>query len=111
MRYHWPGNIRELQNVIERAVIVSAGPVLKVPIAELKPRREPKAAVVPARPNLKHTLGDAERAEILKALEESNWIVAGADGAAARLGMKRSTLQFRMRKLGIQVARTGLTSK
>ncbi len=111
VRYHWPGNIRELQNVIERAVIISTGPVLKVPIAELKPPRQPKTSVKPAATSLKGTLGDAERAEILKALEEADWIVAGANGAAARLGMKRSTLQFRMRKLGIQVTRTGSTSK
>ena len=108
VRYHWPGNIRELQNVIERAVIISTGPVLKVAVADLKPSRQPKATVKPG-PSLKGTLGDAERAEILKALEESNWIVAGPQGAAARLGMKRSTLQFRMQKLGIQVTRTAQT--
>jgi len=111
VRYHWPGNIRELQNVIERAVIISTGPVLKVPIAELKPPRQPRPAVKPGGTSLRGTLGDAERAEILKALEESDWIVAGANGAAARLGMKRSTLQFRMQKLGIQVTRTGSSSK
>jgi formate hydrogenlyase transcriptional activator len=108
VRYHWPGNIRELQNVIERAVIISTGPVLKVAVADLKPSRRPKATVKPG-PSLKGTLGDAERAEILKALEESNWIVAGPQGAAARLRMKRSTLQFRMQKLGIQVTRTAQT--
>jgi len=79
-------------------------------VAELKPPRQPKSPPKPG-PSLKGTLGDAERAEILKALEDSNWIVAGAHGAAARLGMKRSTLQFRMQKLGIQVTRTGSTSK
>jgi formate hydrogenlyase transcriptional activator len=108
VRYHWPGNIRELQNVIERAVIISTGPVLKVAVADLKPSRRPKATVKPG-PSLKGTLGDAERAEILKALEESKWIVAGPQGAAARLGMKRSTLQFRMQKLRIQVTRTAQT--
>jgi len=82
--------------------------VLKVAVADLKPSRQPKATLTP-RPSLKGTLGDAERAEILKALEESNWIVAGPQGAAARLRMKRSTLQFRMQKLGIQVTRTAQT--
>jgi formate hydrogenlyase transcriptional activator len=107
VRYHWPGNIRELQNVIERAVIVSRGSVLKVPTADLKP-----AAVVSegARPpaaagTLRGTLGETERAQILAALEQSRWVIAGPNGAAARLGLKRSTLQFRMRKLGIQIAR------
>ena len=85
VRYHWPGNIRELQNVIERAVIISTGPVLKVPIAELKRPRHPKTPTKSSGASLKGTLGDAERAEILKALEESNWIVAGPNGAAACL--------------------------
>jgi formate hydrogenlyase transcriptional activator len=57
--------------------------------------------------NLKDVLGDAERQQIVNALEQANWVVAGPNGAAARLGMKRSTLQFRMQKLGIRVARTG----
>ena len=108
VRYQWPGNIRELQNVIERAVIISKGPVLKVSLGELKTAPDPKArATRAAAAPLKNVLGEAERAEILRALEESGWVVAGPDGAAARLGMKRSTLQFRMRKLGIRVARTG----
>ena len=112
VRYQWPGNIRELQNVIERAVIISTGPVLKVPVRELKVAPEPKARATPrAAAPLKNVLGDTERAEILKALEESGWVVAGPDGAAARLGVKRSTLQFRMRKLGIRVARTGAASE
>jgi formate hydrogenlyase transcriptional activator len=94
-RYHWPGNVRELQNVIERAVILTTGPVLRVPLADLKQR----ASASPAAAN--GTMEDAERQHILAVLEEANWVLAGANGAAARLGLKRSTLQFRMRKLGI----------
>ena len=100
-RYHWPGNIRELQNVIERAVIVSTGKSLRVPVSDLKGR----ASVAKSAP-MREMLEKTEREQILKALEESNWIVAGPAGAAARLGMKRSTLQFRMGKLGIRVSRS-----
>jgi formate hydrogenlyase transcriptional activator len=111
VRYHWPGNIRELQNVIERAVIVSKGPVLQVPVADLKARPEngssPKKSVAAEGDNLRAVLDDAERKQIVNMLEQSNWVVAGPNGAAARLGMKRSTLQFRMSKLGIHVSRTG----
>jgi formate hydrogenlyase transcriptional activator len=110
-RYHWPGNVRELQNVIERAVIVSKGSVLKVPLAGLKPPPAGKAAPAispsPATENLRNVLDEEERKRIVTALEQANWIVAGSNGAAARLGMKRSTLQFRMQKLGIRVSRTG----
>jgi formate hydrogenlyase transcriptional activator len=95
MRYPWPGNIRELQNILERAVILSPGPVLQVPLADLKP---PLAAA----PSRNHgTIQDVERRHILAVLEETNSVLGGPNGAAARLGMKRSTLQFRMRKLGI----------
>src|SRR3990170_413362 len=109
VRYQWPGNIRELQNVIERGVIVSRGPVLNVPIAEFKAHTARAALAKPVKPasSLRDTLGEAERNQILKALEQSQWVIAGPKGAAARLGMKRSTLQFRMRKLGIRIARTG----
>ena len=94
-RYHWPGNIRELQNVIERAVILSTGPVLKVALTELKPRATPTSLK-------KHeTLEEAERKHILAVLQDTNWVLSGSNGAAVRLGMKRPTLQFRMRKLGI----------
>jgi formate hydrogenlyase transcriptional activator len=93
VRYSWPGNIRELENLIERAVIVSPGPVLRVPLSELKSPNEPLAD------NL--TLRAAEREHILKALEATNWVLAGPRGAAARLGMKRTTLQSKMRKLGV----------
>ncbi len=95
-RYRWPGNIRELQNLIERAVILSLGSVLHVPLDDL----ETGAAV--GQPQGKaQTLADAERSHIVATLTDTKWVVAGARGAAARLGMNRSTLQFRMKKLGI----------
>jgi formate hydrogenlyase transcriptional activator len=95
-RYDWPGNIRELQNLIERAVILSSGQTLEVPVAALN------AAQLPADPAAGgETLQEADRRHIIGALERSNWVIAGPGGAAARLGIKRSTLQFRMRKLGI----------
>ena len=97
-RYHWPGNIRELENFIERAVILSRGSTLDVPLAELKQRMEP--APVEAVRSLT-TLEDAEREHIRHALETANWKVGGQSGAASRLGMKRTTLQSKMAKLGI----------
>ena len=96
VRYPWPGNIRELQNVIERAVILSSGKELKVPIADLKPRLSENSGS-----NGMMTLEEIEKRHILYVLEQSNWVFSGPNGAAARLGMKRPTLQFRMRKLGI----------
>ena len=94
VQYAWPGNIRELENLIERAVIVSPGPVLRVPLTELK---------LPSEPNINEliTLEAAEREHILRALEATNWVLGGPRGAAARLGMKRTTLQSKMRKLGV----------
>ena len=106
-RYHWPGNIRELQNVIERAVIVSTGPDLSVDVADLKfPKAGhavEKTAVSKSPTNgaLHDVLEQSERRQILEALEQCNWVVAGPQGAAVQLGMKRSTLQQRIRKLGI----------
>ena len=106
-RYHWPGNIRELQNVIERAVIISTGPALSVDVADLKfPKGGPPSAEQLASPKstngaLHEVLEETERQQILRAVKQSNWIVSGPNGAAARLGMKRSTLQKRMHKLGI----------
>jgi formate hydrogenlyase transcriptional activator len=105
-QYHWPGNIRELQNVIERAVIISAGPELSVDVADLKFPKVGSPAQNSASPKstigaLHDVLEETERQQILKAVKQSNWIVAGPNGAAARLGMKRSTLQKRMHKLGI----------
>jgi formate hydrogenlyase transcriptional activator len=102
IRYSWPGNIRELQNIIERAVILSPGPVLQVPLADLKP---PAAG---ASPQSHDTLEEAERKHILAVLGETKWVLGGPNGAAVRLGLKRSTLQFRMHKLGI--ARPGGSS-
>jgi formate hydrogenlyase transcriptional activator len=95
-QYQWPGNIRELQNLIERAVILSPGPVLRVPLQDLPARSV--AGIDKVRPQ---TLHEAERAHILEALKETKWVIAGPNGAAARLGMNRSTVQFRMKKLGI----------
>jgi formate hydrogenlyase transcriptional activator len=94
VRYHWPGNIRELENLIERAAIVSPGPALDVPLTELKSHAE-------AAPSDITTLVAAEREHILRALRATNWVLGGPKGAAARLGMKRTTLQSRMHKLGI----------
>ena len=92
--YPWPGNIRELENVIERAVILSPGPTLRVPLADLQ-------AAEPASSSTAVTLADAEREHILVALRDAHWVLAGPNGAAARLGMKRTTLQSKMKKLGI----------
>ncbi len=93
--YSWPGNVRELQNFIERAVIVSPGSTLRPPLAELKD-------VVVRRPNPKlSTLEEVEREHVLRAIRESNWVIGGPNGAAARLGMKRTTLAYRIRKLNI----------
>jgi formate hydrogenlyase transcriptional activator len=92
--YDWPGNIRELQNFIERSVILSDGSVLRPPLAELKS----SAAIEPSEAT---TLEQAERDHIRKTLEQTRWVVAGPNGAAARLGIPRSTLYFRMQKLGI----------
>jgi len=95
-RYPWPGNIRELQNCLERAVIVSPGPVLQVPLDDLRP------SVIPSHESRKpQTLEENERALILATLQETKWVLAGPKGAAVRLGLNRSTLAFRMKKLGI----------
>jgi formate hydrogenlyase transcriptional activator len=93
-RYAWPGNIRELQNLVERAVILSSGNVLNVPLQDLKHRA---SAINPS----SQTLEETERAHILAVLEKTKWKLSGPNGAAARLGLNRSTLQFRMKKLGI----------
>ena len=119
-RYSWPGNIRELQNVIERAVILTNGPVLSVHIDDLRAPSLPAAPLstlnghaastqtaAPSRQDLRSALEESERQQIVAALEQSNWVVAGPEGAAARLGLKRSTLQSRMQKLGIRISRTG----
>jgi formate hydrogenlyase transcriptional activator len=95
--YHWPGNIRELQNLIERAVILSRGSTLEIPLGELKQ---------PAKQTANHANGGAsletvERDHILKVLGDAKWVIGGPTGAAARLGINRTTLNHRMRKLGI----------
>src|SRR6185369_208165 len=93
-RYAWPGNVRELANLIERAMILSRGRTLEVPLDALVRRRPAGSATGEAD-------SDAERAAVLRALEQANWVLAGPRGAAARLGMKRTTLQSLMRRLGI----------
>ena len=99
-RYHWPGNIRELQNIIERAVILSTDSALNVDVADLKISQAapPKS---PLNGALHDVLEQSERQQILRTLAQCNWVVAGPKGAAAHLGMKRSTLQLRIKKLGI----------
>jgi formate hydrogenlyase transcriptional activator len=98
VRYSWPGNVRELQNFIERAVILSPHTVLRAPISEL----EPSNAHMRTNVSMPMSgLEEVERDHILRALEASNWTVGGRNGAAARLGMQRTTLVYRMRKLRI----------
>ena len=94
--YQWPGNIRELENVVERAVILSPGSVLRVPLRDLDTRIK----AVHDDEKL-HTLADVERQHIRSILKETRWVMSGPRGAAIRLGMNRSTLYFRMKKLGI----------
>jgi len=101
-RHAWPGNIRELQNFIERAVILSPGPVLRPPMSDLKPLVDHRM------PSTVRTLAEAERCHILDALEQSGWVVAGRRGAAVRLGLPRTTLMARMSKLGIGVKRASV---
>jgi len=105
VRYHWPGNIRELQNVIERAAILSTASVLNVPTDELHARTDASPVSHLGNENLRAALDDTERKRIVAALERTNWKVAGPNGAAALLGLHRSTLQSRMQKLGIHVSR------
>jgi formate hydrogenlyase transcriptional activator len=106
-RYRWPGNIRELQNVIERTVIISPGPTFNLDFADMqfpkatRPKERPATPKSPTDGALHEVLQETERQQILEALKECNWVVAGTHGAAARLGMKRSTLQKRVHKLGI----------
>ena len=92
------GNVRELENFIERAVILSRGTELQLPIGELKQRSGSSA---PGSIGRLEILEHAEKEHIVRALGETNWVIGGPAGAAARLGLKRTTLQSRMRKLGI----------
>jgi formate hydrogenlyase transcriptional activator len=119
VRYSWPGNVRELQNVIERAVILSKGSSLEVPLSDLESRAQQSEGGPAKSDGHKHktvpsnratspdgapdvlTLAEAERQHILNALGDSHWVVGGPKGAAVRLGMKRSTLVWKMKKLGL----------
>lgn len=92
-QYPWPGNVREVENFVERCVILSQGSTLEVPLGELQPVNRPAAAGT--------TLGGVEREHILRCLKDCNWVIAGPSGAAAKLGMKRTSLQSKMQKLGI----------
>jgi len=96
--YDWPGNIRELQNFIERAVLYSPGSVLRLPL-DLKPTVKQSSESA-------RTLADADRDHILETLEQANWLIGGQDGAANRLGLPRTTLIYKMRKLGIEIRRS-----
>jgi formate hydrogenlyase transcriptional activator len=98
--YSWPGNIRELQNLIERAVILSTGKILHLPMKDLQ-----SAGATGNGGARLATLDEAERKHILDALGACHWVIAGSKGAASVLGMKRSTLQARMEKLGIRRGR------
>jgi formate hydrogenlyase transcriptional activator len=93
VKYPWPGNIRELQNLVERAVILSPGAVLRVPVSELKAVTLPSSAT--------GSLEQVERDHIVRALKEARGVIGGPKGAAVRLGLKRTTLQSRMQKFGI----------
>ena len=103
VRYSWPGNVRELQNFVERAVILSPRSVLRAPTSELEPSRLFAEANIPAAGlDSMSGLQEVERDHILRALEASNWVVGGRRGAAERLGMKRTSLVYRMQKLRIR---------
>ena len=94
--YNWPGNIRELQNFIERAVLYSPGSVLRLPL-------DLKQTVKPISESASRTLADADREHILETLKQTDWMIGGQDGAANRLGLPRTTLIYKMRKLGIEM--------
>jgi len=95
--YRWPGNVRELQNFLERAVILSPDSVLRAPISELQPFHAPRETDFSMT-----VLTQVEREHIVRALEASKWVIGGRNGAAERLGMKRTSLVYRMKKLGIE---------
>jgi len=99
IRYAWPGNIRELQNFMERAVILSETAVLQPPLRELQPTKN-------RAPGPGMTLQEVEREHVLGVLREANWVLGGPNGAAARLGIPRTTLIYRMRRLGINREQT-----
>ncbi len=93
--YDWPGNVRQLQNFVERGVIVSEGPVFEPPLSELRTQKN-------SLPKNRKTLEDATRDHVLQTLQETKWVVGGRHGAAARLGIARTTLVSKMRRLGIE---------
>jgi len=100
--HDWPGNIRELQNFIERAVLFSPGSVLRLPL-DLKPTVKQNSE------SASRTLADADRDHILETLNQTGWLIGGQDGAASRLGLPRTTLIYKMRKLGIEIRRSSRT--
>jgi formate hydrogenlyase transcriptional activator len=95
--YEWPGNVRQLQNFIEHGVIVSEGPTFEPSLSQLRSRKT-------SLPKSSKTLDDATRDYVLQTLEETKWVVGGRHGAAARLGIARTTLVSKMRRLGIESA-------
>jgi formate hydrogenlyase transcriptional activator len=97
--HDWPGNIRELQNFIERAVLFSPESVLRLP-------RDLMLTVKSRSESISRTLADADREHIVEALQQTNWLIGGQDGAANRLGLPRTTLIYKMRKLGIEIRRS-----
>jgi formate hydrogenlyase transcriptional activator len=97
--YSWPGNVRELQNVVERGVIISQGSVFKLDLGQLQNRSTTHCVNT-------RTLDDATRDHILRTLDETNWVIGGRHGAASRLGIPRTTLIAKMRRLGIEGRRS-----
>jgi len=91
--WDWPGNVRELENFIERSVILTRGSVLNAPLAELKPARTRNGSDL--------TLADLEREHIIRTLRQTGGVISGLNGAAVRLGLKRTTLQSRIQRMGI----------
>jgi formate hydrogenlyase transcriptional activator len=100
LSYDWPGNIRELQNFIERGVIISRSPVFQPDLDQIRHQRTPLH-------NNRQTLDDATRNHILRTLDEAKWVIGGRHGAATRLGIPRTTLISKMQRLGIE-SRTGV---
>jgi formate hydrogenlyase transcriptional activator len=100
MAYDWPGNIRQLQNVVEHGMIISNGPVFRPPVDQLQGKTS-------SLPRTRRTLDDAVRDHILQALEQTRWVVGGRNGTAAYLGVARTTLLAKMRRLGIESVRSG----
>jgi formate hydrogenlyase transcriptional activator len=95
-KWHWPGNVRELENLIERAVILTTGTALQVPLPDIKPSTV-SVAPVATFPSAE----DGDREHIIRILRETGGVLGGPNGAAARLGLKRTTLQYKIKKFGI----------